>query len=340
VRAFLAAVREQALEDGGFVAIVEVCGFNDWLLKLLSEYGCREIVLVQPNARSRRKTDRRDAAKLGELLWINRGPLARGEKLQHLRRVSIAAPQDADDRQLTTLRKRLGEQRTRTLNKIQLILLRHNRQQDCPTRTLQTKTARRWLEQLVLGDVDRLELDLLLEQWTLWDRQIDDVNRKIAERQAAHPVAQLIATIPGARGYTALALASRIGDVRRFPRPSSLANYWGLAPGCRNSGEATQRLGSITKEGSRLARFLLGQMVLHVLRKDREMKAWYQRIKHRRGAKIARVAVMRRVATILWHMLQRGEPYRFRWHEVGASAPRGVAGTCGKSPTRRLAAVD
>jgi transposase len=339
VRAFFAALQEQADAAGGFVAIVEVCGFNDWLLKLLPEYGCHEIVLVQPAARSRKKTDKRDAAKLGELLWINRGPLARGEKLQHLRRVTIASPQDARDRQLTTLRQRLGERRTKTLNKIQLILLRHNLQQECPAKSLQTKTARRWLEQLALGDVDRLELNLLLEQWTLWDRQIEEVNRKIAERQAAHPVAQLIATVPGARGYTALALASRIGDVRRFPRPSSLANYWGLVPGCRNSGEATQRLGSITKEGSRLARFLLGQLVLHVLRKDREMKAWYQRIKHRRGSKIARVAVMRRVATILWHMLQRGEPYRFRWSHP-ASAPRVVAGTCGKSAARRLAAVD
>lgn len=40
------------------------------------------------------------------------------------------------------------------------------------------------------------------------------------------------------------------------------------------------------------------------------MRAWYLRIKRRRGSKIARVAVMRRLTTILWHMLQKREPYQ------------------------------
>jgi hypothetical protein len=67
-------------------------------------------------------------------------------------------------------------------------------------------------------------------------------------------------TVPGASGYTALALAACIGDIERFPTPRSLPNYWGITPGCKNSGEATKRLDSITKEGSTLARFLLGQL--------------------------------------------------------------------------------
>jgi hypothetical protein len=39
------------------------------------------------------------------------------------------------------------------------------------------------------------------------------------------------------------------------------------------------------------------------------MRQWYQRIKLRRGAKIARVAVMRRITTIFWHMLSHQEAY-------------------------------
>src|SRR3972149_111267 len=46
VREFFGRLREQAEVEGGFVAIVEVCGFNDWLLAMLREYGCREVVLV------------------------------------------------------------------------------------------------------------------------------------------------------------------------------------------------------------------------------------------------------------------------------------------------------
>jgi transposase len=119
----------------------------------------------------------------------------------------------------------------------------------------------------------------------------------------------MISTLPGAAAYSSLGLASRIGDIRRFKHPRSLANYWGLAPNCHNSGETKQRLGSITKQGSALARFLLGQLVLHVLRKDAWMRMWFRGIKRRRGSKIARVAVMRRLATILWHMVTKNEPY-------------------------------
>jgi len=118
-----------------------------------------------------------------------------------------------------------------------------------------------------------------------------------------------VTLIPGCAAYSSLALASRIGSIDRFPRPGSLANYWGLTPGCRNSGQATDRLGSITKQGSAMARFILGQVVLHVLRRDAWMKAWYGRIKKRRGAKIARVAVMRRLATIIWQMVKHNTPY-------------------------------
>jgi hypothetical protein len=50
-------------------------------------------------------------------------------------------------------------------------------------------------------------------------------------------------------------------------------------------------------------------MVLHVLRRDGQMRAWYGRIQRRRGSKIARVAVMRRLATIIWPMVQHNEPY-------------------------------
>jgi transposase len=90
-----------------------------------------------------------------------------------------------------------------------------------------------------------------------------------------------------------------------------LANYFGLTPGCRNSGEATQRLGSITKQGSKMVRYLLGQAVIKILRFDGTTRVWFKGIKKRRGAKIARVAVMRRLVTILWHMLKKKQKYRY-----------------------------
>jgi transposase len=308
VRAFLAEIGKRA-GKGGFVVIVEVCGFNDWLVKLLKEYECREVLLIQPEKRSKKKTDRRDANALGELLWVNRARLLAGKRVQGVRRIHPPTEKEGDDRQLTELRKRLGQARTRSINGVKHLLRKHNLEQECPTKGIDTIKAKKWLATLALGRMDRLQMDLLLAQWKLWDEQIQRLEAEILRSQAKNKTAAVIATVPGCRAYSSLALASRIGSVERFPRPSSLANYWGLTPGCRNSGEATDRLGSITKQGSATARFILGQLVLHVLRRDASMRAWYLRIKKRRGSKIARVAVMRRLATILWHMVKHNEPY-------------------------------
>ena len=316
VRAFFAGMDEEAGGDG-FAAILEVCGFNDWLVKLLAEYDCRELIMVQPEKRSKKKTDRRDAGALCEIRWLNRQRLLAGKRVQGVRRVELPGREDADARQVTVLRQRLGQLRTRTINRIKHVLRKHNLEQECPTKGLDTIRGRKWLEELALGPMDRLELDLLLKQWALWDEQIDELQSEIGTRQREHKTAAVLGTIPGCAAYSSLALASRIGSIERFPRPGSLANYWGLTPGCRNSGQATDRLGSITKQGSPMARFILGQLVLHVLRRDRAMKAWYQRIKKRRGSKIARVAVMRRLATIVWHMVKYEEPY-----VIGGPPPR------------------
>jgi len=309
VRAFFDELRRLAEPEDGFAAIVEICGFNDWLLKMLIEYGCRETVLIQVEKRSKKKTDRRDAHQLSGVLWVNRGRLLAGRRVEGVRRIQPPTDREAEDRQLTAVRQRMGRQRTRTINKIKHLLRKHNLEQQQPAKGLDTKRTRKWLATLSLGTIDRLEMDLLLAQWKMWDEQIEKLEAEIEKRQAENTTAAVVATIPGCAAYGSLALASRIGSIERFPRPASLANYWGLTPGCRNSGEATDRLGSITKQGSAMARFVLGHMVLHVLRRDGRMKAWYSRIKRRRGSKIARVAVMRRLATVIWHMVKHNEPY-------------------------------
>ena len=323
VREFLADVRGIGCPEGGVVVILEVCGLNEWLLKLLAEYGYPSVVLVQPEKRDRHKTDRRDANALGELLWTNRQRLATGKKVQNVRQIVPPSPRDGEDRQLTTLRHRLCQLRTRTINRVQHLLLKHNLQRDCPTKGVKTQAARQWLTGLRLGAIDRLELDHLLAQWELLDKQLEELEVKLTERQAENAAAVLISTIPGAGAYGSLALACRIGSIERFPHADSLAKYWGLTPRSNNSGDAKQRLGSITKEGSALARFILGQMVLHVLRRDSAMREWYRRIKKRRRSKIARVAVMRRLATIIWHMLQRKQ----RYHLCQSSDPAAACAT-------------
>jgi transposase len=259
VRAFFDGLRQQALSEGGFAAIVEVCGFNDWLLKMLSEYGCREIALIQAEKRSKKKTDRRDAHQLSGLLWVNRGRVLAGQRIEGVRRIHPPTDREAEDRQLTAVRQRLGRQRTQTINRIKHLLRKHNLEQEQPAKGLDTIRTRKWLATLPLAQVDRLEMDLLLTQWKLWDEQIAKLELEIEKRQRTNATATVLATIPGCAAYGSLALASRIGGIERFPRPASLANYWGLTPGCRNSGEVTDRLcrktGQVQFHQSRLGEF-------------------------------------------------------------------------------------
>jgi len=325
--------------DGEFMAIVEVCGFNDWFTEKLRQRNCNDIVLIQPDNSSKKKTDRRDANKLCELLWCNRLLLQKGKRVNGLRRVYIPREDESADRQITALRKRLAQFRTKTLNKIHRILHNRNLMWQYPTKTFQTQAGLQWLKQLELPAVDRMEMDYLIQQWELFDQQIKSVEQQIVERvqqtqsdQIMSP-SQLLMTAPGVSFYSALAIASRIGDIRRFHTPRSLANFFGITPGCRNSGNSNHRLGSITKEGSAIVRFVLGQLVLHVLKKDPQIRAWYRRIRNRRGSKIARVAVMRRMTTIFWHMLTHNEPYyaggppRLKHNRLSSGSTKGTKQT-------------
>ena len=308
VRAFWDGIREQSAE--GFVVILEVCGLNDWLVALLAAISECQLVLVQAPQRASTKTDRRDADRLGELLWVNRARLAAGQRVSGLKRIVIPSRVDAENRQLTGVRQRLISQRTKVINRIRHILLKHNITQEMPTKGIQTIKATKWLRELSLPEIDRLELDQCLAQWALIDVQKKLLDQRIASRQEQDAQAQRLATIPGASVFSSLALSCRIGDASRFDSPKSLSHFWGLTPRCRNSGASTDRLGSITKEGSKMARFILAQLVLHVLKKDRWMRDWYRRVKNRRGSKIARVAVMRRLTVVIWNMLKHHEPYR------------------------------
>src|SRR5262245_17123187 len=80
VQAFFQQLTRQRLHDGeAFVAVLEVCGFNDWLIRMLHDYRCHKVILIQTEERKLRKTDRRDAAALSELLWVNRERLLQGK---------------------------------------------------------------------------------------------------------------------------------------------------------------------------------------------------------------------------------------------------------------------
>jgi hypothetical protein len=109
INAFFGQLTRERLRDGEpFVAVLEVCGFNDWLIRMLRDYRCHRVILIQPEDRKQRKTDRRDAAALSELLWVNRDRLLLGKPVRGLRQVDIASGTDQENRRLRASEKIAG----------------------------------------------------------------------------------------------------------------------------------------------------------------------------------------------------------------------------------------
>jgi transposase len=203
---------------------------------------------------------------------------------------------------------------------------KHNMAQDAPTEDCSTKKFKQWIANVQLPVVDRFEINLHIQTWEQLDKQILEVEAELVKRSECSETKMVevcrLKAIPGISAMGAITLLSRIGDVKRFKNPDSLANYFGLTPGCHNTG-SKRHVGGITKRGNAVARHVLNFAVNHIVRKDPLMKAWFKKIKSKHGAKTARVAVMRRLATIIWHILRWGKPYQFRYDPPVITSKKG-----------------
>jgi hypothetical protein len=79
----------------------------------------------------------------------------------------------------------------------------------------------------------------------------------------------------------------------------------------RQSGEGPARHGHISKQGSAEARHMLCEAAWVAVRTPGPLRAFYERVRARRGAQIALVATARKLAVLFWHLLTREEDYAF-----------------------------
>src|SRR5262249_24768202 len=179
---FQQLTRERLRRDESFLAVLEVCGFNDWLIRLLHDYRCHKVILIQPDDRKKCKTDRRDAAGLSELLWGNRGRLLLGKPGRGLRPGDNPRRPAQQNRRATAPRKEAGQARTRLVNQVRHILRRHNLQWEMPTKRLPTKAALAWLKQLALPEIDRLEMTHLLADLEQVQQRLKELEQVLAQR--------------------------------------------------------------------------------------------------------------------------------------------------------------
>lgn len=119
---------------------------------------------------------------------------------------------------------------------------------------------------------------------------------------------RLVRTHPGVGLLTGLAPVHTLCPVSRFPNSRKVTAYVGLEPREYSSGEK-QRLGSISKAGSRLLRFLLVEASNKAVIDDDGLRKLYRRLLHRRDRARAKVAVARHVLIHAYIMLRDGIDY-------------------------------
>ncbi len=100
-----------------------------------------------------------------------------------------------------------------------------------------------------------------------------------------------------------------IGKIERFDKPDKLAAYIGLNPSVHQSGDGPAYHGRITKRGRSNARHLLVEAAWQTARAPGPLRAFFERVRAKRGNHIAAVAVARKPTVIIWHLLTKGEDY-------------------------------
>src|SRR2546428_9223935 len=137
--------------------------------------------------------------------------------------------------------------------------------------------------------------------------KIQQLDAAIATAALAHPDAPRLLTHPGVGPLTALATVLVLGPVTRCADARHVVSYVGLPPSLHASADK-YRLGHITKQGSSLLRWVLGQAAPHAARFDADLKRTYFTLRQRRGRAKARVAVTRKllVRLLLADIRKRG----------------------------------
>ncbi|MCK4343312.1 MAG: IS110 family transposase, partial [Phycisphaerae bacterium] len=181
-------------------------------------------------------------------------------------------------------------------------------------RDLFSQEGRQAAAKIELLPADRFTFEMMFKELDFHDEQLGAVERelkafakKAPQREAE--ARKLLGTHPEVGPVTIEAFLAEVGDVRRFGSRKKVTAYVGLAPGVRESAGRGREL-RITKCGSGLLRWALGQAAWRLVGKSARWRHIFEQIAKRRGKKKAIVAVTRRLLCVLVSMLTRGEPYR------------------------------
>lgn len=305
----------EALGGARIVFAYEASGQGFGLYDQFTEAGIEAHVLAPTRIarsvrHSRQKTDDRDAQQLLELV---RGHVLAGNRLPD---VWIPDRRTRDDRELVRMRLDVSDKITAVKAQVQGLLKRHQLRRPEATGKGWGLAFRGWLRCLALQPADsaaepigpggQAALGSLLRQLEHLEAEEEGLDLclvKLAETARYAAPLRRMTELCGVGLLTALVFLTEMGDLARFANRRQIAAYLGLAPSSNESGEANDRKGHITHQGSPRVRKVLCQATWARVRHNPEEKAAYERIKAKnpKKKKIAVVASMRRLAVRLFH---------------------------------------
>jgi len=278
---------------------MEASGHARWFERLLAELQFELWIGDAAEIRSKRvrkqKTDRQDAQLILQLLLEDRFP-----------QIWVPSWENRDLRQLLWHRHRMVQARTRIMNQLQAVALNEGLRWK---KRLWRDAGREQLESFPLAPWASRRRGDLLELLDRLTPTIAELTQAIEQEVQKYPEAQRLQTHPGVGALTALAFVLIIGRADRFQCGKQIGCYLGLVPLEESSGER-RRLGHITKQGNSLLRFLLVEAAQVTVRSDPQWRSKYFHLAMRRGRKIAKVAMARRLAVRLYWMWRKGWDYQ------------------------------
>lgn len=310
-------VRRFYQQFGGQEVVVgfESSGPATWFEELLEELGCEvwigHATAIRTYARRRQKNDRRDADLILDLLVSGDFP-----------RIHRYSAESREVLQQLRYRQRLVKLRTTVLNT--LVYIAASRGVTLRGQ-LKSKRGLARLQQIAMPAAlseQRAELSQLLLELK---PKIEKVDKWLAAKAESDVRVQRLRTQYGIGPLTGLCLAATLECPERFANPRKVTAYVGFDPVEDSSGNR-RRIGSISKQGSRLLRFLLVEAGQIAIRKDQELARVYQRVLIRRGHAKAKVAVGRRLLVKAFIMLRDEIDYvEFQRRGVAARSSREIA---------------
>jgi len=272
---------------------IEATGKAIWFEQLLADSKHTLLVgnptLIRKKAVSRHKSDKRDAELILSLLLKNEFPT-----------LWRRSRENSGILEILQTRLNLVRQRTQIYNRLQA--LAHNF--GLPKGRMKTKSFQLLLQQVETDEAGELQRSLLFTSLQNLTGQIEQLEEWLLKKAKNDAQVQLLMTQKGVGYLTALCLVNTIGDISRFDKPTKqVPAFIGIEP-LNNESAGKSRNKGISRAGSSLARFLLGQSANIVARYDSKFKAFNQRLAKKKPKPVAKTATARKVLVKLVIMLR------------------------------------